>query len=461
MHARVVHPKLNSLFGLIHTMPSFIRAGFTGLQWLAALVLLTLGWNLKNPLLLPYRHFETAVLLVFILLFIAAVVRWKRGRDRIPMLSVLIMTAILGVVGEFTFRYQKRAVLETDMPAASRLGQYFVVGYDSRDQSALRILAGRGLIGGIFITRRNAAGRTADDLRQEISELQALRQSAGLPSLIVATDQEGGVVSRLSPPLSNLPPLAALVAESRNGEEMEARAEAYGKQQGRELAALGVTVNFSPVVDLKTGHADQLLDFHSQIAQRAISADPVVTARTALAYSRGLEAHGVRPTLKHFPGLGRVKEDTHHFSAALDTPIAELDSHDWVPFKQVAKASNALLMLGHVSLSGMDRENPVSFSRPVVQNIIRGDWKYEGVLITDDLTMGAAYRHGLCNATVKAINAGVDLLLVSYDYEQYYKALYCAARAYGKGQLDLTMLERSRGRIAGLVGPAAIRSAEH
>ncbi len=436
-------------------MQSLFRTSLAALQWFIAFALFTLAWNLKDPHLLPYRQFETMALLIFGGLGIALAIRRMRGISRTLCLSILVAAMTLSLLGEFTCRYRKQAVLHAGLPAAPLLGQHFVVGYDSLDRQALRLLAGKGLVGGIFITQRNAAGRSAEELRQEIRELQALRQTAGLPPLIVATDQEGGVVSRLSPPLSRLPALATLTTGSGIGADLEARAEAYGKQQGEELAALGVTVNFSPVVDLKPLHADHLLDFHSLIGRRAISSDPAMTARVAQAYGRGLEAQGVRPTLKHFPGLGGVADDTHHFSAVLDTSIAVLNARDWVPFKQVAAHSNALVMLGHVILTKVDSENPVSFSRPVVQTILRGAWKYEGVLITDDLTMGAAYKHGMCNATVKALNAGVDLLLISYDYEKYYEVIYCAARAYEQGGFDLAMLERSRRRIARLREPPA------
>ena len=131
--------------------------------------------------------------------------------------------------------------------------------------------------------------------------------------------------------------------------------------------------------------------------------------------------------------------------------MAELEKHDWLPFRQVAAQGNALIMVGHVILTQVDPQNPASFSKAVVDGIIRQGWGYQGVVVTDDLTMSAAYNHGLCHVMVSSLNAGVDLLLVSYDYEKYYQAMYCASRAYEDGQLDRQMLDISDKRLAALV----------
>ena len=139
--------------------------------------------------------------------------------------------------------------------------------------------------------------------------------------------------------------------------------------------------------------------------------------------------------------------DTHHFPASLDTPLATLEASDWRPFRELAPALDAYIMLGHVTLPALDRAYPASFSAPVVSGLIRGTWGFEGVLITDDLSMGAAYLRGLCNAVVHGLNAGVDLLLIAYDEEQIVPALDCAARAARKGLIDRDRLAASAARL--------------
>jgi beta-N-acetylhexosaminidase len=362
--------------------------------------------------------------------------------------AVVVVTLLVILPIELRSWSPQEAALPRDLAVDHLLGQHFVLGYDHL--GAVRALVAKGLVGGIFVNRRNADTKSTEDLRREIQSLQALSRSAGFREVIVATDQEGGFAS-LSPPLAKLPPLASLVLESRTNDELEAKAEAYGMEQGGELARLGITVNFSPVVDLPLDDRNEPRGPYSLISRRAISSDPRRTVSAAQGYAHGLERAGVIPTLKHFPGLGRVKPDTHRSLAVLHAPISTLSAWDWEPFREVAQRTNALIMLSHVILAEIDEENPVSFSRAVVQNVIRNDWRYDRVLITDDLTMAAAYNQGLCKATVKALNAGVDLLLISSKPAKYYEALRCALHAYREGRLNLDELEHSRLRLERLV----------
>lgn len=156
----------------------------------------------------------------------------------------------------------------------------------------------------------------------------------------------------------------------------------------------------------------------------------------------------MKATFKHFPGIGQVVNNTHHFLAELELSVSELNKHDWLPFKQIVENSDAIIMLSHVILTKVDRVNPVSFSYKVVKNIIRDAWQFKGVLISDYLTMGAADSHGLCNSSVNALNAGIDLLLISYNYEKIYDAMFCVNRAFENGALRSDMLVLSQKRLA-------------
>ena len=192
------------------------------------------------------------------------------------------------------------------------------------------------------------------------------------------------------------------------------------------------------------------LDFLTLIGQRAIASDPAVVSEIASAYVRGLEGSAVGATVKHFPGLGRVRTDTHHFSANFDTPVDELEASDWRPFREVLAHSNAALMIGHVTLTAIDPDRAASHSRRVVQGIVRDKWNYQGIVMTDDLVMGAIYQHDVCTAVVEAINAGVDLLLVAFDGAQFYRIFACASAAVGQAKLDPAMLGASEARLSRL-----------
>jgi beta-N-acetylhexosaminidase len=282
-------------------------------------------------------------------------------------------------------------------------------------------------------------------LRTDIAALQDIRRAAGLPPLIVAADQEGGIVGHLAPPLTKVPALATLAGLAPDVQQ--AKAEEFGRIHGRELAGLGVNLNLAPVLDLKPPTRRNRLDFHTLIGQRAIATDPAVVSAIASAYVRGLEASGVGATLKHFPGIGRVRTDTHHFSANLDTPVRELEASDWLPFREVLSHSHSALMVGHVTLTAVDPDRAASHSKRVVDGIIRETWGYQGVVMTDDLVMGAIFQNDVCKAVVEAINAGVDLLLVAYDGAQFYRVFACALDGARQGKLDAAMMRASEARL--------------
>lgn len=417
------------------------------LRWTALLVLLTMASDPRSPYLLPLRTHITAMLMLAGLtgagLCTLALRTGRIGRGEGTLLLGLALTgSTLAGWEAMRFANQRIDVLAaalTDEGGARRLGARFIVGY--RDFDEVARLAGRGLIGGVYLARHNVRGRSIAEIRAEIDHLQQLRTDAGLPPLIVAADQEGGSVAHMSPPLDPMPALASLL----DGDDatLEARAHAYGVRQGAGLAMLGVTLNFGPVVDLRPTGGGPLLDTHTRIGERAIAADPALVARIARAYGEGLASAGVQATLKHFPGLAGVGADTHHFRARLDTPPADLAARDWRPFREAA-ASSAAIMLGHVVLPALDPARPASLSPAVVRGLLRDQWGYDGLLITDDLNMGAVYRRGLCKATVDALQAGVDLVLISYDPDQFYPAMHCALAAARDGRLPARAQSDSR-----------------
>jgi beta-N-acetylhexosaminidase len=431
------------------------------LAWFTGLALVFAAANKNDPYLTWLRGAGDAVVIVASLVVVTLMIRrgvWRGGGWPARLLLLLwLLPPVAMQCAETSFDVRKWRVLNIDAARANMLGRHFVVGYASFDEVAR--LADMGLISGVYITKHNVAGAggTAAALRSEIAALQARRHAAGLPPLTVAADQEGGIVAHLAPPLTALPALSSL-AELPN-DLRAGKAEAFGRMHGRELAALGVTQNFAPVLDLLPDIKRNPFDFHTLIGQRAIASDPAVVSAVALAYVRGLEASGVAATVKHFPGLGRLRTDTHHFRAALDTPRDVLEASDWRPFRNVLAGTNAQLMIGHVNLTAIDPDRPASHSKAVVDGLIRKQWNYQGVIITDDLVMGAIYGHDVCTAVVEALNAGVDSLLVADDGAQFYRIFACASGAAAAGKLDLATLRESEARLEAQRSPIAPRVA--
>jgi beta-N-acetylhexosaminidase len=404
------------------------------------------GVNIHEPYLYFLHGSGVAAFIIasFIVLFLLIEKGyWAKGNVGRLLILLWCLPSLSMLYANAAFEICKRNVLHTDVARARVLGQHFVVGYSSFDEVAR--LAEKGLIAGIYVARHNAEGRTAEALRSEIAALQDRRRVAGLPPLIVAADQEGGIVSHLSPPLTALPALATLA--DLPPDLRAQKAEEFGRTHGQELAQIGVNRDFAPVLDLRPAADHNRFDFNTLISQRAISGDPAIVTEIGLAYVHGLEAFDVGATVKHFPGLGRVQTDTHHFSANLDTPLEQLEASDWLPFKEVLAGSKAQMMIGHVTLTAVDPDRPASHSKRVIDGIIRRKWNYRGVVITDDLVMGAIYNHNVCTAVVEALNAGVDLLLVAFDGSQFYRIFACASAAFTRQDLDMAMLHDSETRL--------------
>ncbi len=396
------------------------------------LALLPLVWHYQHPLLFRLRHAESALLIA---LPLCGLLGWRRlpGAARLLLVSVALLLA-----GQALHQQLQRQTVLAAGPAMQALGRHFIVGYT--DITEVRALAEKGLIGGIYVGRRNVRGRSLAEVRDEIAALQAIRRQAGLPPLIVAADQEGGEINHLSPLIERLPPLAEAIGQPDPGRA----ALIYGMRQGNALAQLGITLNFSPVVDLQPGVRPDG-DRFSNIPARAIGSDPEGVAAVAAGYLDGLATSGVRGTLKHFPGLGRVRLDTHLHPARLAETPAELAA-DWLPFRTLAGRAGSALMLGHVTLEAIDPQRAASHSSAVVR-LLREEWGYDGVLVTDDLNMGAVYDLGIGQVASEALAAGVDLVLVSYDPRQLYRALHGAAQALGAGRITPEMLAASARRL--------------
>jgi beta-N-acetylhexosaminidase len=436
------------------SVPKALTRAFALARVAILLALLPYALDWRSPFLASIRvwAFIGLIAIPFIIVLVEVrTLRHRAGRfDRALSLASLALAVLCLVCvpwWEAQFWWKRHEVLRADPALLERLGRHVVVGY--RDLDELNALIERRAIVGVFLTTRNVRGRDAAAIRQEIAAMQAARRRQGLPELLIATDQEGGVVSRLSPPLQRMPPLSEIVARHPAGAERHKAVRDYAAEQARDLAGLGVNVNLAPVVDLDHGVVNPG-DRLTRISTRAISADPQIVAEVAEDYCAQLSHHGVRCTLKHFPGLGRVVADTHLDSADLAVPPGELASTDWLPFRSLMRRDDIVVMLSHARLTAVDAARPVSFSQPVVGGLLRTDWGYDGLLMTDDFSMGAVTRspEGIGGGSVEALNAGVDLILVSYDPDQFYLVMHALIRAARAGVLRPETLRQSDQRLA-------------
>ena len=317
------------------------------------LMLLPLAFDWRSPLLAGIRIWAL-IGLIAVPLAIALVEVWlwrsNLARSRITAavgaatLGLAALAFAVTLLAEARFQWIRRDVLAADPARLEKLGRHVIVGY--RSPSELQALVDQRAVAGVFVAAQNVQGRTIAEIRQGIDALQETRRAQQLAPLWIATDQEGGAVSRLSPPLARSPRLSDLVERHLDKAERAAAIRQLATEQARALASIGINVNFAPVVDLNhrtVNPADRMTRIH----ERAISPDPHIVTDVAGHYCAALWQHGVRCTLKHFPGLGRVFEDTHLESADLTTSTAELEAADWIPFRTLMPDANAFTMLSH------------------------------------------------------------------------------------------------------------------
>jgi len=341
---------------------------------------------------------------------------------------------------------QKRAVLAAPPEVLRKLGGHVIVGYYRSRQ--LTPLLKRGAVGGVFMTRRNARRRSRKQLAREVERFRNLAAGNSARPLWIATDQEGGLVAHLSPPLRRQKSLGRILRGAKTAEERKEIARSFAETQAVGLSELGVNLNFAPVVDLKPKKRLRR-DRRTHLIRRAISDDPAVIVEVAETYCNALAGWRVLCTLKHFPGLQGVKADTHIRQASLAKSRDELEAADWIPFWSLTATTPAAMMIGHAKLSAIDEDNPASASNLVVAELLRDEWDYDGIIITDDLDMGAINRRagGISKASVDALRAGVDIILLTADGDLVYQVLYALLKAHERGELDEAVLARSRERL--------------
>lgn len=336
---------------------------------------------------------------------------------------------------------ERRLVLSAPNEQLRQWGRHFIVGFD--DFEDVLPLVAKGAVGGIFLRSKNVRGKSVAEIATILRRFQDLRYEANLPPLLVAADQEGGIVSRLSPPLPTLPPLSLLIREA-NADELDRTVANYAELQAEGLARLGVNLNFAPVVDLSGA-----TDLPSRLGERSLGSEPETVGRAARIYADALERFGVAATLKHFPGLGRYAQDTHHGEPVWKGSIADLENRDWIPFREIAARPRRVMMLGHARLEAIDPDRPVSLSKTVIQELIRERWGDDGLLVTDDFGMAPIKDQpgGVGGAAVEALNAGVDLILVANGLDGYYRALAGVLEAEERSKMDHFLTTRSERRL--------------
>ncbi len=279
-------------------------------------------------------------------------------------------------------------------------GQRMMVGFDGTDfNNDLKFLIGTLKVGGLILFSRNLG--QPEQIRQLCRDCQDCAGKFGLPPLFIAIDQEGGQVARLKPPFTQF----------RGNPSMAHPDDAihFARVTATELSHLGVNMNMAPVLDVAPQEGDSIM------AGRAFGSDPDWVSTMGLAVIDQLQQRGVMAVAKHFPGIGRTVLDSHLALPDLAVDAKTLADVDLVPFKSAIQHEVAGIMLAHIRYTGIDPVWPASLSPAITADLLRRQMGYDGVVMTDDLDMGAIKpRHDIDTAIGQILMADVDIALICH-----------------------------------------------
>ena len=327
---------------------------------------------------------------------------------------------------------QKVDKLVANMSDADKVGQLMMIGIHGKSlNDDAKFMLNEYRMGGIILFDRNMESK--DQVKTLITDINKAGKSAGLTPLFLGIDQEGGAVARMDDKLIKVPPAEEV------GKEPVEQAAALAKEVGTELKELGFNINFAPVADLGLTYG------------RSYSTNPDEVVRYASAVGKSYDEAGLWYSYKHFPGIGKTDVDLHADTSIVPVSKETLLSEDTKVFVDLIKQSKPntyTIMVSHAMYPQIDPDHPSSLSKAIITDWLRKDMGYNGVVVTDDMDMGALAKHyTFGDMAVQSILAGSDILLVCHEYEHMQEAYNGLMKAVKDGRISKERLDESVKRI--------------
>ena len=327
---------------------------------------------------------------------------------------------------------QKVDKLVANMSDADKVGQLMMIGIHGKSlNDDARFMLNEYRVGGIILFDRNMESK--DQVKTLITDINKAGKSAGLTPLFLGIDQEGGAVARMDDKLIKVPPAEEV------GKESVEQAASLAKEVGTELKDLGFNINFAPVADLGLTYG------------RSYSTNPDEVVRYAGAVGKAYDEAGLWYSYKHFPGIGKTDVDLHADTSIVPVSKETLLSEDTKVFVDLIKQSKPntyTIMVSHAMYPQIDPDHPSSLSKAIITDWLRKDMGYNGVVVTDDMDMGALAKHyTFGDMAVQSILAGSDILLVCHEYEHMQEAYNGLMKAVKDGRISKERLDESVKRI--------------
>ncbi|MDV7765959.1 beta-N-acetylhexosaminidase [Peribacillus sp. CSMR9] len=333
-----------------------------------------------------------------------------------------------------TDNHEKIEKMLEKMTLEEKIGQLMMVGFKGTEKnSEITELIEQKHIGGVIYFDRNM--KSPEQVAKLSNSLQQTADQSLHPlPLMVAVDQEGGDTIRMRERVSPLPAQKDL-GKNASVEDMYKVA----KLNGKELGSMGININFAPVLDL------------SKTDERSFGKDPEKVYQYGKKAIQGFNDVSITGALKHFPGNGRSEIDPHVETSSVETNQLDLENSDIYPFKQIISEMDNqkfFVMVTHIKYPAYDKEKPASLSKVIIEDLLRGKLKYEGLVVTDDLEMGAVNKYFSYEEMGKqAILAGADLLLVCHEYSHELEVYNGLLEAVKAGEVPIDRINESVKRV--------------
>ena len=335
-------------------------------------------------------------------------------------------------------------MIADEMTIKEKVGQLIMVGFEGiQANDVIETHIRERFVGGIVLFSRNI--QSPQQTAELTNELQRLARTTGrqIP-LFIGIDQEGGWVVRLREGATVLPGNMALGAT-----DSTELAERAGEITAAELAAVGVNLNFAPVMDVNNNPRNPVID------RRSFGESSELVSRLGVAYIQGLQRNGVLATAKHFPGHGDTTIDSHFDLPTVNHNLERIYTLELQPFRAAIDADVAAIMTAHIVYPTFDTDRPATLSPTILTDLLRGELGFDGLLVTDDMEMKAIDAHYQSGeAAVMAIEAGADIVLVLWTPAKQIEVFDALLSAVKSGRISQVRLDQSVRRILKSKGPA-------
>lgn len=366
------------------------------------------------------------------------------------IIIIVIILAILGINNRNIFNDDEQVIQDkqqikqenltidekvdkivASMSKTEKIGQMVMIGIQGIkvDDDSLYML-NQYHMGGVILFDRNM--ENPEQVKQLTSDLQA--QSNEKVPLFIGIDEEGGDVVRMAEKLTP-PPSQKEIGATGDTEQ----AKTWAIKTAKSLKDMGINVNFAPVADV--GSNDK----------RSYSTDTNIVIDFVRAATKGYQQENIIYSLKHFPGIGKGKVDSHIDSSSIDVAKEVLMTEDILPFKTIIDENDLndyFILVSHLKYPALDEEYPASLSSKIMTDLLRNKLGYKGIIITDDMEMGAVANHNdFRSIGVNAVKAGADIVLVCHEYEHQQEVYLGLLDAVNSGEISQERIDESVKRI--------------